>query len=129
MVGVQVRGRAPGERDEALELGLDLGLDLLGLGSGRRPARVANEAAVGVDQRGRAGQRLPEREVEVDAQPQAGIEGAASWSRSTSAVTSTVVLVTIPWRWASKIPALTPGVMPKSSALTISRRSMAGYPG
>src|SRR6266403_2697678 len=38
-------------------------------------------------------------------------------------VTSTVVLVTIPWRWAARMTSLTPRVSPKSSAFTISRRT------
>src|SRR5260370_19474634 len=44
-----------------------------------------------------------------------------SWA--TGRVTSTVVLVTIPWRWAARMPSLTPRVSPKSSAFTISRRT------
>src|SRR5206468_4035600 len=47
---------------------------------------------------------------------------AASCSASIAAVTSRVVLVTMPWRCADRMPALTPGVRPKSSALTMSRR-------
>ena len=38
-----------------------------------------------------------------------------SWSDQSN-VTSTVVLVTIPWRAALRMPAHTPGVRPKSSA-------------
>src|SRR6185369_15969642 len=49
---------------------------------------------------------------------------AASCSGSIAAVTSKVVLVTMPWRCADRIPPLTPGVRPKSSALTMSRRVM-----
>src|SRR2546430_11803200 len=44
-------------------------------------------------------------------------------SGATGSVTSTVVLVTIPWRWAARMPSLTPRVSPKSSAFTMSRRT------
>src|SRR5438445_792581 len=44
-------------------------------------------------------------------------------SGATGRVTSTVVLVTIPWRWAARMPSLTPRVSPKSSAFTMSRRT------
>src|SRR5262245_49550867 len=54
--------------------------------------------------------------------PRPPSSAAASCSRLMSAVTRTVELVTMPCRWANRMPALTPGVMPKSSALTMSRR-------
>src|SRR5207253_9336592 len=44
-------------------------------------------------------------------------------SGATGRVTSAVVLVTIPWRWAARMPTLTPRVSPRSSACTISRRT------
>src|SRR5262249_54277214 len=53
---------------------------------------------------------------------------AASSSASIAAVARRVVLVTIPWRCADRMPALTPGVSPKSSALTMSRRLTCGSP-
>src|SRR3989338_3068765 len=54
--------------------------------------------------------------------PSPASRSSASRSRATSAVARSVVLVTMPWRAAARIPALTPRVSPKSSALTISRR-------
>src|SRR6185436_467552 len=53
---------------------------------------------------------------------------AASCSASIAAVASKVVLVTMPWWCADRMPALTPGVSPKSSALTMSRRVMGWSP-
>src|SRR5262245_17994444 len=54
--------------------------------------------------------------------PRPESRSSASSSASIAAVASRVVLVTMPWRCADKMPALTPGVSPKSSALTMSRR-------
>src|SRR5215470_16100935 len=53
---------------------------------------------------------------------------AAKSSSSIAAVASRVVLVTMPWRCADRMPALTPGVRPKSSALTMSRRLTGASP-
>ena len=49
----------------------------------------------------------------------------ASWTAASNAreLAIKVVEVTIPSRWASMIPRLTPAVRPKSSALTIRRRT------
>src|SRR5262247_1046253 len=53
---------------------------------------------------------------------------AAKSSSSIAAVVSRVVLVTIPWRCADRMPPQTPGVRPKSSALTMSRRLTGASP-
>src|SRR5215470_9308277 len=60
--------------------------------------------------------------------PRPESRSCASWSASIAAVARSVVLVTIPWRCADRMPALTPGVRPKSSALTMSRRLTCGSP-
>ena len=100
-----------------------------------RPATAAwlasrtNRPSV-VDERGAAGERPSQGEVEVNARRPARSRGArASCSASIVAVTSTVVLVTMPWRCADRMPSLTPGVRPKSSALTMSRRVTRPSPG
>src|SRR5215470_10985198 len=61
--------------------------------------------------------------------PRPEARSSASCSASIAAVARRVVLVTIPWRCAERMPALTPCVSPKSSALTMSRRLMRGSPG
>src|SRR5215468_2013936 len=53
---------------------------------------------------------------------------AAKSSSSIAAVASRVVLVTIPWWCADRMPPQTPGVRPKSSALTMSRRLTGASP-
>src|SRR5881628_171458 len=54
--------------------------------------------------------------------PRPESRSALTATASIAAVARTVVLLTIPWRCAARIPALTPDVRPKSSALTMSRR-------
>jgi hypothetical protein len=67
MVGVQMRRLAPHEVGELLDLRVHLALDVPCIGPRRGVARVADEAAVGVDERSPAGERPTEREVDVNA--------------------------------------------------------------
>src|SRR5437660_9558233 len=73
MVGVEMGRPAPHQGRELLDLGVHLPLDVPRVGSRRCVAVVADEAAVGIDERAPTGERPAEREIDVNADTQTGI--------------------------------------------------------